>query len=103
MKLLFCDYCGDIFNLNLTLKQCSCGRVKGYYLPDGNGAVVNGKGRSLAIGNGSFHNALQGKAQFEYTNTHRTTGKPLTLCTFLAWVRPNTGGSNPNTYIDETL
>lgn len=103
MKLLFCDYCADIFNLGLTLKSCSCGRVKGRYLPNGSTAVVNGKGRSLAIGNGSFTKALMGVPQFEYSYEHRTTGEQVTPVIFLAWVRPHTGDSNPNTIVDEAL
>lgn len=97
MKLLFCEYCGDIFNLSRTLKECSCGLVKGKY-DDDLYARVNGNGKSLAIGNGSFKNALWGKAQFEYA---RRDGMPLS--TFLAWARPHEGPMNPHTIIDEDL
>lgn len=39
MKLLYCQWCGDIFNLQLHEKQCSCGKAKGKYLEDGLNAV----------------------------------------------------------------
>ena len=102
MKLLFCDRCGDIFNLDFHLKSCSCGHVKGKY--DNNDAArVNGNGRSLAIGNGSFMNALGGIPQFDYTYNHRTTGQKKSPVTFLAWVRPHSGEDNPNTTVDKDL
>lgn len=99
MKLLYCDICGDIFNLRLRqVKTCTCGHVKGQY-DDNTYASVNGNGRSLAIGNGSLHNALYAnKAQFDYT---RSGGDKL--ITFIAWVRPHTGPRNPHTIIDEDL
>lgn len=34
MKLLFCNYCGDVFNLSMKEKTCGCGRVGGRYLDD---------------------------------------------------------------------
>jgi hypothetical protein len=32
MKLLLCKTCGDIFNLKLHYKSCSCGLVSGKYI-----------------------------------------------------------------------
>jgi len=95
MKLLFCADCSDIFKLmTFELRQCACGEVKGKYNADGHTAVVNGKGYSLAIGNGSLWKALFGDiTQFEYED----------YVTFLAWTRPHTGEKNPRTTIDETL
>lgn len=31
MKLLMCDFCGDVFNLSQSVKSCSCGNTKGQY------------------------------------------------------------------------
>ena len=32
MKLLYCHWCGDIFNLTFKDKKCSCGNASGKYL-----------------------------------------------------------------------
>ena len=93
MKLLFCENCWDIFKLDLyELRQCKCGRVKGMYTTESL-AVSNGRGRSLAIGNGSLVSALCGGQQFPYKE-HKT---------FLAWVRPNDGPDNEHSTVDPNL
>lgn len=32
MKLVMCLACGDVFNLDVNLKECKCGRTEGRYL-----------------------------------------------------------------------
>jgi len=59
MKLLYCTNCGDIFNLNLKLKECSCGETKGLYV-NTQDAVYSGEyAVFLGIDNTSFHEALK--------------------------------------------
>ncbi len=95
MKLLFCEVCQDVFKLDdEEVRSCKCGKVRGRYNSDGHTAVVNGKGSSLAFGNGSLFNAVFREfAQFDYK------GKT----TFLAWWRPHSGPENPHTIIQEDL
>lgn len=58
MKLLYCTNCGDIFNLNLKEKKCSCGKTKGKY-NDNLNAIYDGEHAvPLGIGNSSFNQAL---------------------------------------------
>lgn len=99
MKLLICDQCGDVFNLSFTLKQCSCGHVKGHYIDNVN-AVVNGNGFSLAIGNGALYIAITKSMQDLSGNREDfiETGK-ITHC----WVRPHTGPGNPHTTVNPDL
>lgn len=59
MKLIYCEFCGDVFNLTREEKSCSCGRSKGKYLPDGLNAEISGKNSvPLGFSNGSFIDAL---------------------------------------------
>lgn len=109
MKLLMCCMCNSIFNLSRTLKTCECGEVKGMYV-DNLHAVTNGKGVTLAIGNGSLFTAIDtanadaplpdwrdNPAWREwYANR---PGENL----FLAWARKADGASNPNSSIDPNL
>lgn len=94
MKLMFCDFCFDVFKLDYDLRSCKCGQVKGKYEEDGHHAVTNGEGRCLAIGNGSLIAALNGaEQQFKYEDYD----------TFLAWVRPHTGPENPRSRVETDL
>ena len=100
MKLLFCEDCYDVFKLDPDeLRSCKCGRVRGKYNSDCHTSVSNGKGRSLAIGNGSLMNALCGRKQFEYFSESRQAR----LTTFLAWSRPNDGPENERSTVDPDL
>jgi hypothetical protein len=56
MKLLLCEKCNDIFKLDLTLRQCKCGAVKGKYLDEIN-AVYSG-GYPIGFSNPSLVKAL---------------------------------------------
>ena len=102
MKLLFCSKCWDVFKLAREMRQCFCGDVKGHYLADGHNAVVNGKGHSLAIGNGSLQQAI-----FRVTAESVGAGdKDHFIDTGrieYAWVRPHTGTGNPRCTIDPDL
>ena len=101
MKLIFCDFCHDVFKLDYELRSCKCGKCCGHYDRDGAHAVTNGEGYALAIGNGSLMKAMQGIAQYEYSSTHHGYDIPLT--TFLAWVRPHEGEENPRGRVDPEL
>jgi hypothetical protein len=103
LKLLFCDRCFDIFKLGFELRSCECGWVKGMY-KDNKHAVVNGKGYSLAIGNGSLVQsirAVESRMRSEIKTDHDRyidLGR-VEYC----WVRPHDGEGNPHTTIDPEL
>lgn len=91
--------CGDIFNLRVgRVKSCNCGTVKGVYVDPSN-AIVNGKGHSLAIGNGSFQQAIYNKYCLEQDGGGNRD-KFMEDCRIkYSWVRPNEGEGNPHTII----
>ena len=110
MKLLMCTTCTSIFNLSRKLKSCECGEVRGMYEQDGSHAVTNGKGVTLAFGNGSVLSAVQAATAPGELPDWRDNpawrewyanrpGKNL----FLAWARKADGASNPNSSIDPNL
>ncbi len=107
MKLLLCRHCFDVFKLDIEMRQCKCGKVRGRY--DSNGATAettdNKYTVNIALGNGSVFLAIRemeehredtedragrsdyyqrGQGQIEY-----------------AWVRPNNGPGNPHTRLLE--
>jgi hypothetical protein len=92
MKLLLCPICNDVFKLSLRPRSCECGRVTGRYIDDLL-AETNGKGISLAIGNGSLTESIKKMLSMQMRND--------LLCAYpvFCWVRPNTGPSNSNTVI----
>jgi hypothetical protein len=100
MKLLYCDVCDDIFNLTGTrVKTCHCGRVKGVYINHSE-AITNGKGHSLAIGNGSFMSALYKKIQMKSTGVDYDRKDYLEQCRVeYCWIRPNEGNGNPHQFV----
>lgn len=99
MKLLFCDTCWDIFKLSThEERKCQCGKVSGYYEPDGLGAIVNGEGYSLAIGNGSLVQAIQ-QLQKAPSNADRNYYTKNCRIQY-AWVRPHEGSGNPHTTVE---
>jgi hypothetical protein len=105
MKLMFCDNCQDVFKLATEeLRRCKCGRVEGRYLVDGRGAISNGKGFCLAIGNGSI---MQGIAEMEMLrkDTHDKASRQdyIKHGAVLAWIRPHEGPGNPHMTIVEDL
>ena len=101
MKLLFCMTCWDVFKLDLEPRTCKCGLVTGHYLANEHDAVTNGKGISLAIGNGSLQAAIG--SMLADTKYPGGTGEDIDQYTYQrvvgkienAWVRPNEGPRNP--------
>lgn len=99
MKLLFCPECFDVFKLEAKERSCKCGMVTGRYINISE-AVTNGKGYSIAIGNGSLINAIRDMTEMfhssedygrhDYIKGSRIEG---------AWVRPNEGIGNPHTKV----
>lgn len=99
MKLLQCLNCGDVFNLQRRLKSCYCGEVAGKYDSERD-AVVNGKGVSLAIGNGSLNQAMLEAANMK-TDPREGLASPYDrhIGSFIAWARPHEGPANPHTKV----
>lgn len=110
MKLVLCIECGDIFNLRMNEKKCSCGSVAGRYV-DNESAVVRGPHIALAIGNGSFYTAVAARSTaHDWRNSpdsERVMGlfrqiRELAPSCFIAWARGNEGPSNPHsTWVQE--
>ena len=98
MKLLFCDKCSDVFKLVFTLQSCECGQVSGKYI-DIKTAVVNGKGYSIAIGNGS----LMGKCGALLNEDLQDRDHYFNDFQVCCWIRPHEGQGNPHTHIDKNL
>src|SRR3990167_795681 len=104
MKLLFCESCGDLFNLRRELKKCSCGKVAGRYIND-TYAQITKDSISIGIGSGSFRKAIYEMNQhFSTTNgkapreSYYQAGKGKIE---YAWIRPNNGKGNPHCEIVE--
>ena len=97
MKLLFCYYCHDVFKLDQDERTCKCGQVTGRYI-DNTYAETNGKGISLAIGNGSLMSAIHNMAIIKNEDLDRNDF--IENCKIeYAWVRPNEGNGNPHTHV----
>jgi hypothetical protein len=103
MKLLYCPTCGDVFNLQRYLKSCRCGETKGLY-KDRVNAEVNGKGISLAIGNGSLHAAI-GNISDQVLGWRDKTKDPYAphATSIICWARPHQSKANPHTVINKDL
>ena len=61
MKLLYCPYCKDIFNLRSHEKSCTCGKTRGRYVDKINANYTGGV--PFGIANSSFENALRKQPQ----------------------------------------
>ena len=59
MKLLYCRKCGDLFNLSLSRKSCSCGEVSGKYTDDVNAVYKGINAIPFCFGNHSFAHAAK--------------------------------------------
>lgn len=93
MKLLFCEQCGDVFQLRIgSERTCECGRVSGRYINRVE-AATNGKGVSIAIGNGSLSDSVMKMRGI------KDDGRKF--YPVMCWVRPNEGPSNPHTKIEK--
>jgi len=107
MKLLYCEYCEDVFKLDYDLRNCSCGRVVGRVVGkyiNKRVAVINGKGISIAIGNDSLLDAIRKLNRViagEVCNDRDWFNENCKIehC----WIRPNSDPGNPHTFIDEDL
>ncbi len=101
MKLLFCEYCHDIFKPgSKSLRSCECGRVKGRYIndeeaevsPEAISLVISNKSLVQAIADMRRHQAVTGDkaGRSAYRQAHQGRIED-------AWVRPNTAPGNPHT------
>jgi hypothetical protein len=99
MKLLLCPHCEDVFSLSSREdRSCWCGMVTGRYI-NRTEAVTNGKGISIAIGNGSLLNAHYNLTRSGFKDQDRDFYRfrnPV-----VCWVRPNEGPGNPHTSTKE--
>lgn len=113
MKLVYCQKCGDVFNLRDNKKTCSCGAVSGKYI-DEEHAEVSGEHIALAIGDGSFCLAVSDissgvDAISDWRSDDRETAiltlywqmRELVPGIILAWVRPPTGPTNYYTKVQQ--
>lgn len=58
MKLLLYLECNDIFNLDLKLKKCCCGKTKGQYTDNLNAVYWGEYAMPIGISNPSFKKAI---------------------------------------------
>lgn len=58
MKLLLCLECNDIFNLDLKIKKCSCGKTKGPYIDNHNAIYEGDSAMPIGISNPSLREAI---------------------------------------------
>lgn len=109
MKLLLCPACWDVFKLKTgKLRKCECGRVTGRYLDDGHHAETNGKGISIAIGNGSLEKTMyRMKAVYKELKNNNVEYDKHTFIEHCSvpnvWIRPNEGPGNPRQKVVEDL
>jgi hypothetical protein len=59
MKLLYCQYCNDVVQLDYQKKACQCGRAEGKYMDDGINAQVKFGCRVLCINNLDLADAIK--------------------------------------------
>jgi len=102
MKLLYCEHCGDVFQpSNHTFRTCECGRVKGRYLNDRE-VAVSPEAISIALDNKSLLRAIDSMRSVQQrTNNTANRDEYMQAGKLRAWVRPNSGPGNPNSYLAE--
>lgn len=101
MKLLYCKWCGDVFQLRLgKLRSCDCGKVKGQYI-NNSLAEVNEDAISLAIGNGALISAIGNMITTQKNSGDKADRQDYIKAGNLifAWCRPNEGPGNPHTKV----
>lgn len=59
MKLIYCNKCGDIYNLDYTIKSCSCGATKGVYIDRENILYGGDSATILGIDNNALKVAVE--------------------------------------------
>lgn len=99
MKLMLCTKCMDVFKLTRSTRTCACGTVVGKYDEDGHHAVTNGKGKCLAIGNGSLLHSMWYGEPHPAINSDKYANYNKVLC----WTRPHEGPKNPRSRVDPDL
>jgi hypothetical protein len=98
VKLLFCPSCLDIFKVVAAQpRSCLCGAVQGQML-DNKIAKMNGRGVSVAIGNGSLEQAIAKLNNLKQDKDSQFYEKQTPV---LCWVRPHSGPGNPRTQIEQ--
>lgn len=110
MKLVQCHYCNDIFNLRSQTKSCYCRKTSGRYTDDSH-AVVTGPHTAIAIGNGSFLNAVRNvpKEESDWRYDERRDRvlhlfgelTDLVPTMFLGWARMPDGPTNSHSKLKE--
>ncbi|MGJ9458513.1 hypothetical protein [Oceanobacillus sp. CF4.6] len=63
MKLLLCLECGDLFNLDYSIKKCSCGKVEGKYIDNINAVYKGGVAVPMGISNPSLLEAIRNQPE----------------------------------------
>lgn len=58
MKLLLCLECNDMFNLDLKVKMCSCGKTKGQYIDNLYAIYEGDSAMPIGISNPSLKEAI---------------------------------------------
>ena len=91
MKLIYCRKCGDMFNLSLSRKSCSCGEVSGKYTDDVN-AVYKGDAIPFCHGNYSFAHAFNKQKEKDIAEPNEFYGER-----FEAWICP----ANSTSFVKE--
>ncbi len=61
MKLLMCDECDDVFNLDFHEKSCKCGKTKGKYLDNQNAICSGDTAMLMGFSNPSLRSAIKNK------------------------------------------
>lgn len=99
MKLVKCMKCSDGFFLYFDERRCLCGATRGAYEANGVTAWISGPAVSLAIGNGSFHRAVQEMLALRDSTKDTAPREDYIKVAQIthAWVRPNSGPGNPHT------
>lgn len=80
------------------MRSCECGAIKGRYINNSE-AEVSKDAVSIAIGNGSFQNAMWRLARDTANKLTHTREQWQLAGSIIAWVRPNDGPGNPHTTI----
>ncbi|QVY61950.1 hypothetical protein [Cytobacillus gottheilii] len=58
MKLLLCLECSDMFNLDLKMQKCSCGKTKGQYIDNLYAIYEGASAMPIGISNPSLKEAI---------------------------------------------
>ena len=59
MKLILCSRCYDVVKLYYNERKCQCGKVWGYYMPDGLHVVISPDAIPLGFDNNSLIDAIK--------------------------------------------